>query len=93
MNSAGILKWQSDLDDTDAFGPVRRVQARFVIGSSPPSAEPSQSLATIVKIMSFLLIGRLRGAHRPNPLFMDGEPAVTPYVLSPSERDALRERE
>jgi len=82
-----------DLHDTDALGPMKRVQARFAIGSPPPGEEPSQSLATIAKVMSFLLIGRLRGAHRPNPLFMDGEPAVTPYVLSPSERDALRERE
>ena len=81
-----------DLDDSDALGPMKRVQARFAIGSPPPRAEPSQSLATIVKIMCFLLIGRLRGAHRPNPLFIDGEPAITPHVLSPSDRDALRER-
>jgi hypothetical protein len=40
--------------------------------------------------MTFLLIARLRGAHKPNPLFADGMPAVTPRVLSESERNALR---
>jgi hypothetical protein len=79
-----------DLSDTNVLGPTRRVQARFAVGPRPPKSESSQSPATIVKIMTFLLIARLRGAHKPNPLFADGMPAVTPRVLSESERNALR---
>lgn len=82
-----------DLDNTDILGPMKRVQARYATGSPPQGSEQSQSLSTIVKIVSFLLIGRLRGAHRPNPLVIDGEPTVAPRVLSANERDALREME
>jgi hypothetical protein len=82
-----------DLSNTDVLGPTRRVQARFAVSPPPPKSESSQSLATILKIMVFLLIGRLRGAHKPNPLFVDGIPAVTPRVLSESEHNALREGE
>jgi hypothetical protein len=70
-----------------------RVQARFAISTPPPKSESLQSLATILKSMVFLLIERLRGAYKPNPLFVDGIPAVTPRVLAQSERNALREGE
>jgi len=80
-----------DLSNTGVLGPTRRVQARFALGPSPPKPQWSQSIATILKIMVFLLIGRLRGSHKPNPLFVDGMPAATPRVLSESERNALRE--
>lgn len=79
------------LDVSDVLGPMKRVQARFAIGSPPPGAERSQSLATVATIMCFLLVERLRGGHKPNPLFTGGRPAVAPRVLSPTERGALRE--
>jgi hypothetical protein len=82
-----------DLSNTDVLGPTRRVQARFAVRPPPPKSESSQSFATIFKIMVFLLIGRLRGAYKPNPLFVDGMPAVTPRVLSDSENNALTSRE
>jgi len=82
-----------DLSNADVLGPTVRVQARFAISPPPPKSESSQSLATILKIMVFLLVGRLRGANKPNPLFVDGIPAVTPRVLSETERNALREGE
>jgi hypothetical protein len=74
-----------DLTDTNVLGPTRRVQARFAVGPPPPNSESSQSLTTIIRIAAFLIIGRVRGAHKPNPLFVDGMPAVIPRVLCASE--------
>lgn len=78
------------LDDAQALGPTKHLQARYATGSPPPHAEASQSLATIMKIVALLIIGRLQGAHRPNALFANGTPTITPRVLSVSERDRLR---
>jgi hypothetical protein len=82
-----------DLNDTQSLRQTTHVQARYATGSPPPNAEPSQSLSTIAKIMTLLFIGRLQGAHRQNPLFVDGIPVVTPRVLSVRERNALRTSE
>lgn len=78
------------IDDTSVLGPITRVQARFAKGVPPADAERSASLATIARVVRFLIAGRLRGAHKPNPFFVEGRPAVTPRVLSSAERDALR---
>jgi hypothetical protein len=78
-----------ELSDGRSLGPVKRVQARHATGSTPPGAQRGQSLAMGIEILTFLCIGRLRGAQRPNPLFADGLPLVTPRVLSADERMAL----
>ena len=77
-------------DDAAVLGPITRVQARFAKGVPPADAEQSASLATIVRNVRFLLAGRLRGAHKPNPFFVEGKPVVTPRVLTFAEREALR---
>jgi hypothetical protein len=76
--------------DTTILGPLTRIQARYATGTPPAGAEQGTSLKTTTKIVIFLLIGKLRGANRPNPLFHQGRPVVDPRVLTPDERDALR---
>jgi hypothetical protein len=76
-----------DLSNTDVLGPTKHVQARFALSSPPLKTESSKSFATMWKIMVFLLNGRLRGAYKPNPLFVDGKPVVTPRVLSDLESE------
>lgn len=80
-----------DADDTTALGPVTRLNARFARGAVPAGAEQSTSLATMVRIVIFMLGARLRAAHKPNPLFLDNKPVREPRVLGAAERDALRE--
>jgi hypothetical protein len=70
-----------DVENGESLGPTTRVQARSAIRSPPPGAELSQSPATVAKILSLLLVGRLRGEHKPNPLFVRGKPVVPPQVL------------
>lgn len=79
-----------DADDSALPGPPIRVQARYAKGPVQAPAERTTSLSTIRKIAIFLLAGWLRRAHKPNPLFVDGAPAVVPRVLTAAERDALR---
>jgi hypothetical protein len=38
-----------------------------------------------------MLVGRLRGEHKPNPLFSDDKPILEPRILVAAERDALRQ--
>ncbi len=77
--------------EVSAFGPVMRVQARFAKGVPPRDAERSASLWTILKTVRFLVAARMRGEHRPNPLLINGNPMVTPRVLTKQEREKLRE--
>lgn len=79
-----------DADDSAFLGPPIRVQARYAKGAVPAPADRTTSLSTMRKIVVFLLAGWLRRAHKPNPLFVDGKPAVEPRVLTAAERDALR---
>lgn len=74
-----------------ALPPPTYVNARSARGPVPAQAEQTTSLATLVRIVGFVLGGLLRGAGKPNPLFADGKPVCTPRVLSAAERDALRE--
>lgn len=76
--------------DTTVLGPITRLNARFALGPVAADAEQSTSLATMAKIVIFMLAAWLRGAHKPNPLFSDGKPVCPPKILSLAERDALR---
>jgi hypothetical protein len=87
----GLASALIEIDDTSVLGPITRVQARFATGSPPADAERTASLATIARVLRFVVAGRLRGAHKPHPFFIDGRPAASPRVLSGTERDALRE--
>jgi hypothetical protein len=78
-----------ELSDSRSLGAVKRVQARYATGSPPAGADQGQSLAMRIETLTFLCISRLRGAQRPNPLFADGLPVVTPCVLTADERIAL----
>lgn len=80
-----------DAGDAAVLGPVTRLNARFALGTVPADAEQSTSLATMVRIVFFMLGARLRGAHKPNPLFPDDKPVLEPRILGAAERDALRE--
>ncbi|HAT29915.1 MAG TPA: hypothetical protein DCW29_03410 [Janthinobacterium sp.] len=76
--------------DAAMLGPPTRVQARFATGPTPAGAKRGNSLATILKIVRFLLLGRLRGENMPTPFFGAGAAVVVPRVLSHAERNALR---
>lgn len=76
--------------DDAALGPITEVNARAATGPVGPHAEQTTSLATMARIIGFLLKGWLRGAAKPNPLYIDGKLRCTPRVLDATERDALR---
>lgn len=86
----GLFTALIDTDDTSVLGPITRVQARFATGTPPGDAEQTASLATIARVVRFMIAGRLRGAHKPHPFFVDGRPAAGPRVLTSAEREALR---
>ncbi len=66
----------------EALGPIcARVRGRF---GKPP-------LSIRLKTVRFLLKGFWAKQHQPSPFFhTDGEPRARPYILTPSEREALR---
>jgi hypothetical protein len=78
-----------ELNDGRSLGPMKHVQTRYATRPLPAGAKQWQALAMIAETLTFLCVGRLRGAHRPNPMFDGGLPLVTPRVLSAEERTAL----
>jgi hypothetical protein len=80
-----------DLDDTTVLGAVTRLNARFALGPVAAGAQQSTSLVTMAKMVIFMLVGRLRGEHKPNPLFSDDKPILEPRILVAAERDAVRQ--
>lgn len=69
------------VETNEMLGAATRVQARFATASPPTGAELSQSPTTMARILSLLLVGRLRGEQKPNPLFVNGRPMVPPQIL------------
>jgi hypothetical protein len=80
------------IDDAAALGPVTGVNARAATGPVDAHAEQTTSLSTMARIIGFLLKGWLRGAAKPNPLYIDGKPRCAPRVLDAAERAALDAR-
>ena len=80
---------QSDL--RDAFGPARAaVNTQSATGSVSPT--PVATLLAVQKILRNVVWSRMSGKYRENPFFRPGSatPIVTPEVLSPALRRALR---
>jgi hypothetical protein len=81
----GVLHMFVEPSARAALGPVRaRIPARW--GELP-------SDGVILRSIALLLGGWIRRAHRGSPLFDErsGEPVVVPTVLSPAERERLRD--
>lgn len=72
--------------------PIARVQGRFAIGGVPAGAHPTVGPGLIARTFAFLARGFLTGSHAPSPFFdaRTKQPRVTPEVLTPTRRDALR---
>jgi hypothetical protein len=76
------------------LGPVQtRVQGRFGIGSLPKDTHPTVPLSFLVRTVRFLLTGVLKRQYAPSPFFdsQTAQPVVEPYVLTPTERENLRQ--
>ena len=74
----------------DVLGPVRvHSSPESAANGAPPSIrKPGPS--DLVHLTRVLGGGALRGEHQPSPFFgRDGNPIVTPHVLSPEERASL----
>lgn len=81
------------IDDVAELGPLTYLNARAATGPVGPNAEQGASLSTLLRIMRFLLSAWLRGASKPNALFVDGAPRQAPRILDAAEREALRARD
>lgn len=82
----------------EALGPPRAfVQGKFAIGGVPPQAHRTAPLSLILRSIRVLLLGWVRGEHRPSPFFdaKSGAPIVVPSILTEGElaaADARRHR-
>ncbi|MBT9500950.1 MAG: hypothetical protein IV092_06880 [Burkholderiaceae bacterium] len=94
---AGLIRTCLELSDerqAALLGTATGVNGRSAKGQAPAGTEATASLGTILRTIAFLLRGRLAGAQRPTPFFdANGQPVVTPRVLSVAEREAVRERD
>lgn len=72
------------------FGPISgRIMGKFGRGNLPPGTPSKMSFKVIRETIPFLLKGRLLKLHRPTPFFRDGQPTMTPKVLTKEERKDL----
>jgi hypothetical protein len=78
-------------EDTEAtFGPVLVAHIKSAVGGPRPGER--MSVRGIGHIMRLLATWALRGLGHPPPLFdRRNRPSVTPLVLTPAEREALRQ--
>jgi hypothetical protein len=91
--------WDPQLDASARDGLLGPLRAR-VNGPGHAAADGSKAaidlvpLGTIMRAIGVMLGGTLRGEHQPTPFFeLDtGAPKVSPRVLDPAEREALRAR-
>ena len=93
---AGVVRTCIALTDAElneAVGPVRfRMQAKSAtsepMAGSSLGVPPRLMLATI----KFVIVGKLKGLAKPTPFFKEnGEPVHAPRILSPAEREHLRQ--
>ncbi|MEM9069946.1 MAG: DUF6151 family protein [Myxococcota bacterium] len=71
------------IEDFDGPEPAK-INGRFSDGA--PDAHPKASVGSILRVMLRLGTSRLRGRHRPSPVFPKGEPISEPQILSREER-------
>lgn len=91
MPFASLHRAFIDVADAAVLGPLRRMQGRFATTTPPAGTSPSASVSMIAQTLRLLTTTRVRGLHRPNPFFNGDDVIVTPRVLTPAERDALRD--
>ena len=73
------------------LGAPTGIMARFAVGEVPSYAHAKAPLGLIVRIFAHVLGFWVSGEGQPHPLFdARGAPRAKPYVLTASERDALR---
>ena len=85
----------SGLSRDQALGPVRaKIQARFSPRAVPADAHRRAPPSLIARSAWQLLRGWLAGRQRPSPFFdaRTGAPTVEPTVLTPGQRERLRQR-
>jgi hypothetical protein len=81
-------------DETALFGPAIGCNARHAIHGTPKDAHPKASVALILKMVRRLARWKIRSIGKTSAYFdRDGQPIVTPRVLTKDERAALRERD
>lgn len=75
-----------------AGAPVVYAFGKFAVGGVPSHATRGVPLRWMRRLGAMLLRGFMTGAQRPSVLFDErGAPVSQPDVLSPSQRDALRQ--
>lgn len=87
---AGLVRQAPD----EAFGAARgRILGKYAVGEPPPGSR-SPNLRLLVRALGKMLGWKLRGRTWPHPFFdrAGREPRYPVTVLSPTEREALRER-
>jgi len=96
---AGILHTFIDHDADgraadDVLGPVlARIHGRFGKGELAANVSQRAPLGLILRSIGFLLKGWLAGRATPSPFFgASGNPTAEPIVLTPAEREELRQR-
>jgi hypothetical protein len=76
-----------------ALGPVRaKFYGKDGHGEMGPDISPGiPPLWFILRTMKFMLLGKIRGMHRPSPFFVadSGAPVVEPRVLTKAEREEV----
>jgi len=75
------------------LGPViAKLMAKFALGQPPVDAHTTTPVSFGLRIVKFLVVGLVQGKASPSPFFdaHTRTPVVTPQVLSPAERNALR---
>lgn len=78
----------------EAVGPsVASVHGRYAYGPFAQAIHPRTPLSSAGRVVGNLLMGWLRGQARPSPFFdaATGRPVVEPTVLTPEQRDELRQ--
>jgi hypothetical protein len=95
MPFAGVVRPFVAADDAaieEVVGPVRRsVRGRYATGPVAENTDPDASVGVILRAMSRMAGGWLKGAARPTPFFDGDAPVTEPQLLTRDERRAHRE--
>jgi len=67
----------------ESLGTPVFTQGKFAIGGVPSHAHPTAPISVILRAIRGMVVGRIRGEHKPSPFFDEsGKCVVEPQVLS-----------